>query len=92
MKFKLNQILVLTLGVILLTNASSVKSKGKKEINQKYQCQLISRSEAIRQAKSRMEGKVVGIQLSEKGERSVYRVRMLINEKRIKTLSIQACK
>ena len=59
---------------------------------EKYECQLISRSDAINQAKTRAAGKVVGVQLSEKGERSVYRVRILIDKKRIKTISVPACR
>jgi len=57
-----------------------------------YKCQLISRSEAINQAKKRTDGKVVGVQLAKKGESSVYRVRILIDQKRIKTVSIPGCR
>jgi len=69
-------------------------AKGNKQnaSAEKYECQLISRSDAIRQAKNRADGKVVGVQLSEKGERSVYRVRILVGKKRIKTISIPACR
>jgi len=58
----------------------------------KYECQLITRSDAINRAKNRMDGKVVGVKLSEKGDRSVYRVRILVNKKRIRTVSIPACR
>ena len=57
-----------------------------------YECQLISRSEAINRAKKRTDGKVVGVQLADKGKSSVYRVRILVGKKRIKTLSIPACR
>ncbi len=60
--------------------------------SKKYQCRLISRGEAIKQAKRKTKGKVVGVQLSERGSRSVYKVRMLVEQKRVKTLSINACK
>ncbi len=63
---------------------------GKK--NKKYQCRLISRAEAIKQAKRKTKGKVVGVQLSERGSRSIYKVRMLVEQKRVKTISINACK
>ncbi|MDQ7049470.1 MAG: hypothetical protein Q9M92_07980 [Enterobacterales bacterium] len=56
------------------------------------QCQLISRADAIRQAHSQVKGKVVGVQLSKRGNRSVYRVRMLTDNKRVKTISIPACR
>lgn len=56
------------------------------------QCQLISRADAIRQAHSRVRGKVVGVQLSKRGNSSVYRVRMLTDNKRVKTISIPACR
>lgn len=58
----------------------------------KYQCRLISRAEAIKQAKRKIKGKVVGVQLSERGSRSIYKVRMLVEQKRVKTISINACK
>ena len=81
--------------VILLSLVTSfpvaADNKGKNP-KQKYQCQLISRGEAIKQAKSRLNGKVVGVQLSERDDRSVYRVRILVDNKRIKTISIQACR
>ena len=68
-----------------------VESKtGKK--TKKYQCSLISRGEAIKQAKRKAKGKVVGVQLSERGSRSIYKVRMLVEQKRVKTISINACK
>ncbi len=60
--------------------------------DQKYQCKLISRADAIKQAKKKANGKVVGVQLNDRGSRSVYKVRMLIDEKRVKTFSISACR
>ncbi len=69
-------------------NHLEAKDKGQK----KYECQLISRASAIRQAQSRAKGKIVGVQLTKKGNRSVYKVRMLIDKKRVKTYSIKACR
>ncbi len=87
---------VLVLLPSLLINfavAADKKQKNSEHQHQhQYQCQLISKGEAIKQAKSRMKGKVVGVQLSEKDEYSVYRVRVLVDNKRIKTISIQACR
>jgi uncharacterized membrane protein YkoI len=70
-------------------NKPALESKaGSKE----YLCSLISRGEAIKQANRKVKGKVVGVQLSERGSRSVYKVRMLVKQKRVKTISINACK
>ena len=69
----------------------SVELKADKK-TKKYQCSLISRAEAINQAKRKTKGKVVGVQLSERGNRSIYKVRMLVEQKRVKTISINACK
>lgn len=84
------------LGLILmvyLPHASAANDDEKtKAKSEKYQCQLISRGEAISQAKRKVDGKVVGVQFKEKGSRSVYRVRMLVDKKRVKTVSINACR
>ena len=70
------------------------RSKQRQEIksNKKQQCRLISRADAISKAKRRYKGKVVGVQFSDRGKQSVYRVRMLIENKRVKTVSIKACR
>ena len=57
----------------------------------KYQCKVISKNQAIINAKRRMKGKIVAVNLVKKGSRSVYKVRMLINKKRVKTITIPAC-
>jgi len=57
-----------------------------------YQCKLISRGSAISQARRRTNGKVVGVQLSGHGSRAVYRVRVLVDKKRVKTITIPACR
>lgn len=88
----ISKLLVLMLLPGLLTNFAVAADKKQKNSKQKYECQLISRAEAIKQAKTRMKGKVVGVQLSERDDRSVYRVRILVDNKRIKTVSIQACR
>jgi len=97
MKSLVNKRTALILLVSLVANSPVVNiaiaaAKKNNDPTQKYQCQLISRGEAIKQAKSRLKGKVVGVQLSERNKRSVYRVRILVDNKRIKTISIQACR
>ena len=92
MKSFINKLAALMILLSLVANIAVAADKKDKNSRQKYQCQLISRGEAIKQAKSRLKGKVVGVQLSERDERSVYRVRILVDNKRIKTISIQACR
>ena len=92
MKSLIGKLLVLILLSVLLANSVVAADKKQKNSDQKYQCELISRGEAIKQATNRMKGKVVGVQLTERNERSVYRVRILVDNKRIKTVSIQACR
>ena len=86
--------LVLLLFVFGMFSAAAAQSeKGNKSKQpQKYECKLISRTAAINQAKRKVDGKVVGVQFSDRGSRSVYRVRMLVDKKRVKTLSINACR
>ena len=55
-------------------------------------CKLISSSEAIKRAQRKAGGKVVGVKLKRAGKRSVYRVRVLVDKKRIKNINIKACK
>ncbi len=88
----INRQLLIVAILCLLPGITVAKEKKKSEPVRKYQCQMISRSDAINRAKSRVEGKIVGVQLTEKGSRSVYRVRILVNKKRIKTISIKACR
>jgi uncharacterized membrane protein YkoI len=75
-----------------LSTASPAAEMNPSKKTKKYQCRLISRAEAIKQAKRKTKGKVVGVQLSERGSRSIYKVRMLVEQKRVKTISINACK
>jgi len=84
--------------MFILPNSAFAKGEPKQKLGndskptKQYQCKLISRADAIRQAKKQLDGKVVGVQLSENGARSVYRVRMLVGDKRVKTISIRACR
>ncbi|MBV1910103.1 MAG: hypothetical protein KUG78_12435 [Kangiellaceae bacterium] len=83
-------VLITILSCALVTQAKD-KSDSRDAVTQKYQCKMISRGEAINRAKRKVKGKIVGVQLSEKGSRSVYKVRMLVEKKRVKTVSINAC-
>ena len=84
--------LAIILILCFVPNLALAKEPREVERADKYECRLISRGDAISRAKRRADGKVVGVQLSKKGARSVYRVRMLIDNKRVKTISIQACR
>lgn len=55
-------------------------------------CQLISSREAMNRAQSKAGGKVVSVKLDRKGKKSIYRVRVLVGDKRIKNLTIKACR
>ncbi len=87
---KLSKIIILV-GLLSLPISFSLYSQ-MAEAAGAQTCQLISRADAIRQAQSRVRGKVVGVQLSKRGNRSVYRVRLLTDSKRVKTISIPACR
>lgn len=67
------------------------KQRAEKEIDMAG-CQLISSQQAIKQAKARTGGKVVSIKLRRQGRSSVYLVRLLVTDKRIKNLKINACR
>ncbi len=63
-----------------------------KEKRKNKECQLISSQQAIKKAQRITKGKVVSIKLNRSGKRSVYKVRVLVKDKRIKNLSIKACR
>jgi len=76
----------------LIPSSGAVSKNISKDPGKQSQCKLIARSDAINRAKSQLSGKVVGVQLDQSGKRSVYRVRILTAKKRVKTISIQACR
>ncbi|MET1254134.1 PepSY domain-containing protein [Aliikangiella maris] len=79
-------ICLLSIGLSLPVSSESAK-KGRSP------CKLISSSEAISRAKQQSGGgKVVSVKLNANGAESVYRIRILVGEKRIKNLTIKACK
>jgi uncharacterized membrane protein YkoI len=84
--------LLTTLLLITFVFSSINDIEAKEKSQKKYECQLISRASAIKQAQSRVNGKIVGVQLSQKGSRSIYKVRMLVDKKRVKTVSVKACR
>jgi uncharacterized membrane protein YkoI len=92
-KILLNPLIALSLLLSVSSTVDAAKDDSKKSKQPpKYECQLISRADAIAQAKRKNDGKIVGVQFSDRGSRSVYKVRMLIDKKRVKTLSINACR
>ena len=66
--------------------AFAEKAEAKKE------CRMISRQQAVKKAQKQTGGKVVSVKLKNDGHDSVYRVRVLVGDKRIKNISIKACK
>lgn len=66
-------------------NARSQSQDGKAS------CQLISSRDAVAKARQQVNGKVVSVKLSN-GRKPVYRVRILVDKKRIKNLTINACR
>ena len=80
--------LLFSAGTMNLYAAERNKSSG----NKSDACKLISSNEAISRAKSKTGGKVVSVKLNRKGAKSTYRVRVLVGEKRIKNITIKACR
>ena len=71
-----------------MVEAKDRKSSTKK----KNDCQLISSGAAISKAKARTGGKVVGVKLNRKGNKSTYKVRVLVDKKRVKNITVKACR
>lgn len=84
--------IILSLLIFMVSYSQSSHLEAEESPQKKYQCQLISRTSAIKQAQSRANGKVIGVKLSRKGRHSIYKVRMLVDKKRVKTTSIKACR
>ena len=85
--------LIFTIVICILLASFSVNSKEK--VNGKStekKCKLISSKTAMTRAQKKTGGKAVSIKLDKKGKNSVYRVRLLVGEKRIKNILIKACK
>lgn len=92
-KHRIRSILNTLLALFVFASFSlSTQLKAQENKAQEKTCRLISSQEAAAQAKNKTGGKVVSIKLNKAGKNSVYRVRVLINEKRIKNLTIKACK
>ncbi len=78
--------------ITILPFAPSVFSAERKQQTVKEQgCQLIPSNVAIKRALNKTGGKVVSVKLKRNGAQSVYRVRVLVDDKRIKNISIKAC-
>ena len=85
--------LIFTVFLCLLIAPVPVFSKeAPKTKTSKSQCQLISSKTAITRAQKKTGGKVVSIKLDKKTKKPVYRVRLLVGEKRIKNITVKACK
>ncbi len=56
------------------------------------ECQLIPKQEASRTAQLETGGKVIDIKLNSNDKDSTYRVRVLIDEKRVKNITLDACR
>lgn len=83
---------ILVAGAILLSGLSVPASSAEQTKKAERECQLISSQSAVKKAQKMTGGKVVSIKLNKAGTRSVYKVRVLVEEKRIKNISIKACK
>jgi uncharacterized membrane protein YkoI len=55
-------------------------------------CQIKSSKQVIASAEKQTGGKVVSIKLRKDTKQPVYRVRVLVDGKRVKNLTIEACK
>lgn len=55
-------------------------------------CQIIPKQEASRTAQVETGGKVIDIKLRLKGKKPTYRVRVLVDEKRVKNIVLDACR
>jgi uncharacterized membrane protein YkoI len=85
--------LILAVIICLLFASFSVSSNEKVKATPSIkECQLISSKTAMTRAQKKTGGKVVSVKLDKKGKDYVYRVRLLVGEKRIKNISIKACK
>ncbi|MFT6733945.1 MAG: putative membrane protein YkoI [Polaribacter sp.] len=90
--YKLKPLTTFLLFVCLAISFISSPAWSSQDVKQqKYQCKVISKSQAITNAKRRIKGKVVAANLVKKGKRSVYKVRVLVENKRVKTITIPAC-
>ena len=55
------------------------------------ECNTISKSRAIAMAQKRVKGKVLSATLSKRGGQQTYKVKLLMENGRVKTVSINAC-
>jgi len=90
---------------LLLTSvnalADSERSRDAKDLRQQHkarvhdrrqECRMIGNREAIRRSRAEAIGKVVSVRLLSRGAASVYQIRVLDKNKRMRTLSVPACK
>jgi len=75
--------------VLFLSSGIDAAERGK---SSKDDCKLISSSDAIKKAKRQADGKVVSVKLKRAGAKSVYRVRVLTDGKKMKNITVKACR
>jgi len=80
------------IGMLAVPMFSAQISAAEQKSEERGDCQLISSQSAVKKAQKKTGGKVVSIKLNKAGKDSVYKVRVLVDEKRIKNISIKACK
>lgn len=82
----------LTIIIIVLLLASSSylasQSAAKSTQQQKYATKMISKSSAISIARSQVRGKVLSARLINSRGPAVYRVKMLISDRRVRTVFV----
>ena len=85
-------IICVILSALLIFSVSIEAKETQNKVKKKPDCHLISSKTAMKQAVKQTGGKVVSIKFIEEGRKSKYRVRLLVGEKRIKNITIKACK
>jgi uncharacterized membrane protein YkoI len=91
----MKNLLVLFISFLLVIGSGNLALAAERDNDRdakKDNCNLISSNDAINQANAQTGGKVVSVKLSRNGAKSVYKVRVLVDEKRIKNITIKACR
>lgn len=96
-------VFLITLSLLILTafsqqtyanlrvaQAEKTENTGKKAGEKTNDTQIISSQQAVKQAKEKTSGRVIGVKLKGKGRESVYKVKVLTNKNKVKNVSIKA--
>ena len=89
---RLSMTLVLATMVAILAQPADALEVSRVAEEKNQSCQLISRNDAVNRAKAKAKGKILSVKLQRRGAKSVYKVRVLVGEKRIKNITIKACR